>query len=212
MVNLTQGLFFTTWLQSLHRTVYLPPQAPHVVHRAPNWTILTDCFVWCGQRVRVGFAPAHGEDVHGLHVDNELWTRSLQTCIGRVKTTGTDFTTETRKKRAKHKHPRDEDHTPRAGQPSRVWWQIPAPEIPNSRSTRGANKVEIQKIQASSYCAWAGARGGGRKTGRENKSAPFLKVPLKRRKRARAGVGTTAHVCKPPRHTSSDTKQRSTFN
>lgn len=48
-----------------------------------NWEPLTDCFVWCSQRVRIGFTPAHWEDVHGLHIDNDLWNRGLQPCMGR---------------------------------------------------------------------------------------------------------------------------------
>lgn len=46
--------------------------------------ILTGRFVRCGQRVRIRLAPAHWEDVHGFHVNDELRSGSLQACSEQV--------------------------------------------------------------------------------------------------------------------------------
>lgn len=59
---------------------------------APSRAILTDCLVRCGQRVGVGFTPAHGEDVHGFNVNNELWSRTLQACKESRQQVQTGFT------------------------------------------------------------------------------------------------------------------------
>lgn len=68
---------------------------PDVLHVGSKVGILTDHFVWCGQRVRIRLTPAHWEDVHRFHVNNELWGRSLQTCSEKSRWQGkTGFTNQ----------------------------------------------------------------------------------------------------------------------
>lgn len=82
-------------------------QTPDVNPWAPSQAILTDGLVRGGQRVGVGLTPAHGEDVHGFHVHDELRSGTLQTCgaIGpQVQTGVTDKDTE---EEGKTERPRD---------------------------------------------------------------------------------------------------------
>lgn len=84
------------WFSQLVYTIFTKqpihsPQSQMLPTQVPDWAILlTDCFVRRGQRVRIRFTPAHWEDVHGFNINNKLWSRSLQTCIGKVKTTDTN--------------------------------------------------------------------------------------------------------------------------